>query len=68
MASYRFGVEWIARNDNAGEDLPGNADAEENVSTYISTALLADLFDKDTATVARDVMRKRAQLLKEEQK
>lgn len=57
--SYRVGVEWIALNDNAGEDRPGNEDAEENVAGYISTCLLADLFGVEPKRVAKDVMRMR---------
>lgn len=52
--SYRFGVEWIALNDNAG-----NGDSAEDVAGYISTALLADLFGVDTSKVAADIMRVR---------
>jgi hypothetical protein len=58
-ASYRHGVDWIALNDNAGEDTPSNPEAEGNVASYISTSLLADLFDKKNDDVARDVMRAR---------
>jgi len=50
---YRFGVRWIAENDE-----PDTLDAEE-VSGYISTLLLADLFGKDALDVARDVVRAR---------
>lgn len=56
-ASYREGVEWIAMNDNVGDDGPGEPDAERNVAGYISTGLLAALFDVEPARVARDVMR-----------
>jgi hypothetical protein len=52
-ASYRDGVEWIAFNDE-----PGSRDAEE-VAGYVSTCLLADLFGKDRATVAKDIVRAR---------
>ena len=49
---YRFGVRWIAENDD-----PGSADAQnvEVVAGYVSTLLLADLFHKEPATVARDI-------------
>jgi hypothetical protein len=61
-ASYRVGVRWIADNDNAGEDDAGNPDAEDNVAAYISTALLADLFNVSTERIAAEVMRiRRAQ-------
>jgi hypothetical protein len=54
-ASYRKGVAWIAWNDEP-EDLD-----PENVSGYISTSLLADLFGKDPLDVAKDVVRYRKQ-------
>lgn len=52
-ASYRYGVAWIARNDE-----PEDRDVE-NVAGYISTTLLADLFGKDQDVVAADVVRYR---------
>lgn len=52
-ASYREGVAWIALNDEPGDDNP------DSVSSYISTALLADLFGKTTEQVARDICRYR---------
>ena len=54
-ASYREAVEWIAENDNAG-----NGDTLDEIAAYISTALVADLWRKDAADVARDIMRRRA--------
>ena len=51
MASYRAGVEWIALNDEPQEmDL-------EAISGYISTILLAVVFDKNIDKVAQDVLR-----------
>lgn len=50
---YRFGVQWIADNDEP-DDL-----IFENVIAYISTMLLADLFCKDTDEVAADIIRRR---------
>lgn len=47
---YKFGVEWIALNDAAGDDEPA-----EQMTGYISVALLADLFGKDAENVAKDV-------------
>lgn len=44
---YRFGVQWIAENDE-----PGSIDVAE-ISGYISTLLLADLFCKDPIKVAQ---------------
>ncbi len=52
-ASYREGVWWVAFNDD-----PGQLDAEE-VRGFVSVLLLADLFGKDEAHVARDVVRLR---------
>ena len=54
-ASYKFGIAWIALNDN-----PGDEEGLEAVSGYISTALLADLFGVDQKTVGQDVMNFRA--------
>ena len=51
--SYRFGVRWIAETDE-----PECLDVEE-VSGYISTLLLADLFGKEPEKVAADVVRLR---------
>lgn len=55
MASrgYRFGVAWIADNDEPAERDP------EVLASLISVELLADLFDKEAETVARDVLRLR---------
>jgi hypothetical protein len=52
-ASYRFVVAWIADNDEPNDFDPAS------VGGYISTLLLADLFGKDPATVAADVVRYR---------
>lgn len=51
--SYRAGIEWIAYNDEP-EDLD-----VESVREYISTLLLAAVFDKDPIDVARAVVRAR---------
>jgi hypothetical protein len=50
-ASYRVGVEWIGYNDE-----PGSNDVEE-ISEFISTLLLADLFGKNPRNVAEDIVR-----------
>jgi hypothetical protein len=63
-ASYREGVDWIALNDNAHDDGPGNPDGERNVAGYISALMLADLFGVEPERVARDVMRRRRKLAK----
>lgn len=52
-ASYRMGVKWIAR-----EDEPRDRDPE-TIAGYISTLLLADLFEIDPVRVAADVLRER---------
>ena len=52
-ASYRHGVRWIAENDE-----PEGTDLDE-VSGYISTLLLADLFGKDADIVAADIIKHR---------
>ena len=51
---YRFGVEWIAFNDGAGD-----ADAldPEAVVCMISVGLLADLFSVTAERVAADVVK-----------
>ena len=49
-ASYAFGCYWIAQNDET-EDLN-----PETVSHYISTLLLADLFNVEPAKVAQDII------------
>jgi hypothetical protein len=56
-ASYRQGVDWIARFD-ASRD----GDSEGVIACYITTTLLADLFDIPPERVARDVARVRARL------
>jgi hypothetical protein len=53
-ASYRFGVEWIALNDDPADN------GLENVTGLISVCLLADLFGKSAEAVAHDVRRYRA--------
>lgn len=50
MKGYRFGVAWIAMNDEPA-DLNMN-----NVSGYVSTLLLADLFGKPADRVAEAVV------------
>ena len=55
-ASYRLGVRWIADNDE-----PDEMDPEE-ISNFISTLLLADLFGKDPMQVANAVVRERKRM------
>jgi hypothetical protein len=55
-ASYRDGIAWIALNDEPSElDL-------ELIAAYISSSLLADLFQIDTMRVARDVLKFRLKI------
>ena len=51
---YKFGVAWIARNDNAG-----NGDGVAEIAEYVTVLLLADLFGKTEAAVAADVFKAR---------
>lgn len=50
-ASYRYGVEWVAFNDEPGEMNP------ERISGFISVCLLADLFDVTSEKIVADVLR-----------
>lgn len=55
MSSYRSraynkAVQWIALNDNDGEDHP-----PELLRQYITIKLVADTWDKTDSQVARDV-------------
>lgn len=56
MKGYRFAVSWIGNNDEP-EDLD-----VENVSGYISTILVADIFEKDPLEVAEKIVKYRKQL------
>lgn len=51
MARYRDAIDWIVWND----DTSWLTDAHG--STSVTAALVADLFGKDDATVARDLQR-----------
>lgn len=51
---YKFAVRWIAIND---EPLITNP---ETVAEFISTLLIADLYDKNPLDVAKDVLKARA--------
>jgi len=52
---YRFGVMWIALND---EPLDMDVDS---VAGFISTLLLADLHEKDPKVVAQDIIKYRTE-------
>ena len=58
-ASLDKGVEWIALNDE-----PTCFDPEE-ISCYISTMLLADLFNKESIEVARMIVDTRCRIDKQ---
>jgi hypothetical protein len=53
---YRFAVRWIAENDDAGSP---DARDEDTVAGYITTLLVADMFHKSPAEVAKDIIRSR---------
>ncbi len=64
-ATYRFGMMWVAENDDpwvAENDDPGCLDVEV-VAGIISTLLVADLFGKDPKAVAEDIVSYRKKLL-----
>lgn len=52
-ASYREAVRWIAVNDE-----PTDTDSD-SIAGYISTLLIADIFDVEPSKVANDVLRER---------
>jgi hypothetical protein len=53
-ANYKDACYWIAVNDNAG-----NGDTLEEIEQYITVALIADMWRKPEAQVARDVLNER---------
>lgn len=59
-ASYRDAVDFVALNDE-----PSELD-EEVVSGLASVVLVASIFDVETERVARDVVRLRKRIVKEE--
>lgn len=56
---YSEAIAWIALNDN-----PGDAEDEDAVSGYITSCLVADLFNTNSLTVARDVIKMREHIAK----
>lgn len=60
-ASYRDAIDWIARNDCAGES---DALDATRVGELVSSALVADIFAVECARVGRDVVRRRAAIAK----
>jgi hypothetical protein len=55
-ASYRDAIAWVALMDSAGDD---DALNEETAGGLITAALVADIFDVDSAKVGKDVVRVR---------
>mgnify|MGYP001591517291 CR=1 FL=1 len=51
---YWEAVRWVAENDNAG-----NGDSEDDIAGYVTTLLVADLFDVDNKQVAADIVTER---------
>jgi hypothetical protein len=54
--TVKAAIEWIARYDQAGDDTPDNPLAESHVGDYLTTALVADVFDVSPAYIAATVM------------
>lgn len=48
--TFRSAVEWVALNDNSG-----NGDSEDVIASYISVALVADLYGSQIEYVAKRV-------------
>lgn len=44
------GIMWIAMHDNAG-----NGDSAEEVAEYVTTSMLADMFNKDQHELGRKI-------------
>lgn len=61
MATYRDAIEWIAANDGAGDTPDGMewSAALDLVAGQVTVCLVADVFNKDQAVVAADVLRAR---------
>jgi len=60
-ASYRDAVQWIAWNDENGDETY-RLDPEA-VGDYVSSAIVADLFGITTEKVAKDVIRYRKNII-----
>lgn len=61
MATYRDAIAWIAANDGAG-DTPEGLSWEQvfdMVDGLVTVCLVADVFGKDQAAVAAEVLRAR---------
>ena len=58
---YREAIEWVARNDSAGDDNALDAWEAGSLTTAI---MLAHLYDVDSDRVGRDIVRKRRALIK----
>lgn len=55
MARYRDAIEWIAQNDDT-EWIEHDAESAMGTES-VTAALVADLFEKDAATVREDIRR-----------
>lgn len=55
-ASYRAAVSWIAENDDAGSN---DALDPEVVAGYVTTILVADVWDKEPEEVAAAIVKYR---------
>jgi hypothetical protein len=53
---YVDAVDWIAQNDNPGDD-----DAAAEIAGYVTVIMVADLFNKSAEQVAREVLYRRGQ-------
>lgn len=51
-ASYRNAVNWIAWNDNAG-----CGEGAEDIGSYVSSVLIAEIFDVPSSRVGKDIER-----------
>jgi hypothetical protein len=51
---YEAGLRWIAYNDNAGAETALDV---KDVEAYITTIMLADMFETEPPYVAEDIVR-----------
>jgi hypothetical protein len=62
-ASYEDAVMWIAHNDDPGDREALN---EDSVSDLTTVRLVADIFQRDSLQVGRDVVKERQKARDEE--
>lgn len=60
--SLKSAIEWIALNDAPGDD---DALDVEAVAGYVTTVMVADLFDVENTRVARRVVEYRKRLVRD---